>query len=82
MAKYSTAVEDYFQNVIKKSWTWARLTEEQQRFINMVIFDKIKGNDKTRQEWMQTIYHSYLVALEYKWSGWRETEDNEDVPEF
>lgn len=80
MKKYSTAVEDYFQNVIKKSWTWARLTEEEQeRFINMNVFDKIKGNDKTRVEWLNTIYHSYLVALEYRWAGWREIED---VPEF
>ena len=36
MAKYSSAVENYFQNVIKKSWTWNRLTEEEQRrFIDM-----------------------------------------------
>lgn len=26
MIKYSSAVENYFQNVIKKSWTWNRLT--------------------------------------------------------
>ena len=29
MAKYSSVVEEYFQNVIKKSWTWNRLTEEE-----------------------------------------------------
>ena len=46
--KNSNAVENYFQDVIKKSWTWNRLTEaEQKRFINMNVFDKIKGNDKT-----------------------------------
>ena len=73
MKKNSTAVESYFQNVIKKSWTWARLTEEEQkRFIDMNVFDMIKGNDKTRQEWMQTIYHSFISALGYKPIGWRE----------
>lgn len=71
--KYSTVVEDHFQNVIKKSWTWQRLTEEeQQRFISMNVFDKIKGNDKTRIEWLGTIYHSFLTGLGYKPVGWRE----------
>jgi hypothetical protein len=73
MKKHSTAVEDYFQNVIKKSWTWARLTEEEQkRFIDMNVFDKIKGNDNTRVEWMQTIYHTFISALGYKPIGWRD----------
>ena len=73
MKKYSPAAEDYFQNVIKKSWTWDRLTEEeQQRFMDMNVFDKIKGNDQTRVEWMYTIYQSYLTALEYQPIGWRE----------
>ena len=79
MKKYSTAVEDYFQNTIKKSWTWERLTkDEQQRFIDMNVFDKIKGNDQTRVEWMNTIYQSYLIALGYQPIGWRE----EETPKF
>lgn len=47
MVKYSPAVENYFQNVIKKSWSWDRLTEEERkRFIDMNVFDRIKGTDK------------------------------------
>lgn len=81
--KYSSAVEDYFQNVIKKSWTWSRLTEEEQkRFINMDMFDKIKGKDKTRVEWLHTIYHSFLSALGYKPIGWRETKEEKEIPKF
>lgn len=73
MAKYTMAVENYFQNVIKKSWTWQKLTEEEQnRFIDMNVFDRIKGNDKTRVEWLNTIYQSFLSALGYKPIGWRE----------
>lgn len=73
MAKHTMAVENYFQNVIKKSWTWERLTEEEQkRFIDMNVFDRIKGNDKTRVEWLKTIYQSFLSALGYKPIGWRE----------
>lgn len=81
--KYSSVVEDYLQNVIKKSWTWNRLTEEEQkRFIDMNVFDKIKGNDKTRVEWLHTIYHSFLSALGYKPIGWRETEEENENTKF
>ena len=73
MEKHTMAVENYFQNVIKKSWTWQKLTEEEQkRFIDMNVFDRIKGNDKTRVEWLNTIYQSFLSALGYKPIGWRE----------
>lgn len=79
--KYSNAVENYFQNVIKKSWTWQKLTqEEQQRFIGMNVFDKIKGTDKQRVEWLNTIYIAFLSALEYKPIGWRE--EDEEIPMF
>lgn len=81
--KYSSAVEDYFQNVIKKSWTWSSLTEEEQkRFIDMDVFDKIKGNDKTRVEWLNTIYRSFLSALGYKPIGWREGEEEREMLGF
>lgn len=81
MKKYSNVVENYFQNVIKKSWTWERLTnEERQRFIDMDVFDRIKGNDQTRIEWLNTIYQAFLAALDYKPIGWRETEEN--IPQF
>ena len=83
MMKYSAAIEDYFQNAIKKSWTWNRMTEEERRrFVDMDVFDGIKGNDKTRIEWLNTIYHAFLSALGYKCIGWRETEEDEGMPRF
>lgn len=73
MAKHTMTVENYFQNVIKKSWTWQKLTEEEQkRFIDMNVFDRIKGNDDTRVEWLNTIYQAFITALGYKPIGWRE----------
>ena len=73
MAKYSPVVENYLQNIITTSWNQEKLTEEEkQRFINMQVFDRIKGNDKTRIEWLNTIYQAYLTALMYKPIGWRE----------
>lgn len=83
MKKYSDAVENYFQNVIKKSWTWERLKEEEkQRFIDMNVFDRIKGNDKTRIEWLNTIYEAFISALGYMAIGWRETEEERENPIF
>ena len=81
MKKYLNAIENYFQNVIKKSWSWEKLTaEERQRFIDMDVFDRIKGNDQTRIEWLNTVYQSFLTALDYTPIGWRETE--KDIPQF
>lgn len=83
MKKYSRVVEDYFQKVIKNSWTWERLTEEEKRrFIDMTVFDQIKGNDSTRIEWLNTIYTAFLSALGYKPIGWRETEEENELPKF
>ena len=80
MCKKSNAVENHFQNVIKQSWTWDRLTEEErQRFINMNVFDKIKGTDKQRVEWLSTIYSAFLIGIGYEPIGWRETEE---TPKF
>lgn len=81
MKKQSNVVENYFQNVIKKSWSWEKLTnEERKRFIDMDVFDRIKGNDQTRIEWLNTIYQSFLAALDFEPIGWRETE--RDTPNF
>lgn len=81
MKKESTAVNDFFNRVVKKSWTWQRLTDEEKSRFNSMdnIFDKIKGNDSTRIEWFNTVYEAFLVALGYEPIGWRETEE---VPKF
>ena len=81
--KCSSIVENYFHSVIEKSWTWKRLTEEErQRFINMDVFERIRGDEQTKIEWLCTIYHSYIEALDYKPIGWRETAEEKDVPGF
>lgn len=81
MKKQSNVVENYFQNVIKKSWSWEKLSnEERQQFIDINVFDKIKGNDQTRIEWLNTIYQSFQAALDFKPIGWRE--EVKDIPQF
>ncbi len=70
------ATNEYFQNVIKNSWTWERLTEEEkQRFTNLDIFNEIKGNRDTRERWLFTIYVGFLAGCGYDDFGWRETEE-------
>lgn len=47
-----------------------------------MAFERIKGNDKTRIEWLCTIYESYIEALGYKPIGWRETAEEKEMPRF
>lgn len=73
MKKQTNIVSDYIERVIKKSWTWEKLTDdEKKRFLAMKVFDRIKGNDAARIEWLNSIYSTFLDALEYKPIGWRE----------
>ena len=73
-------VIDFFETVIIYSWTWKRLTDEEQyKFLNLPVWEHIKGTKKQRLEIFNSIYHAFLVGLGYKSSGWRETEE---VPQF
>lgn len=76
MEKLDEVTNKYFQNVIKNSWTWQRLTEEEkQRFVNLDVFNKIKGNKDTREQWLFTIYVGFLSGLGFDGSfRWRATE--------
>lgn len=74
--KQKNAIDDYFRNVIKKSWTWNRLTEEErQRFINNSDIEKISGSDKMKVEWFNSLYHAFLLGLGYYPVNWRENTD-------
>ena len=77
-------MDKYFQNVIKNSWTWQRLTEEEkQRFVNLDVFNKIKGNKDTREQWLFTIYVGFLFGLGFDGSfRWRATEEEKEEPFF
>ena len=71
--------------MIKDSWTYQRLTEdEQQRLFDTISWSEkrgqIKGNYEQRWDILQAIYHSFINALGYKPIGWREPE--EDIPLF
>lgn len=74
--KLDEVINKYFKNVIKNSWTWERLTEEEKRrFVNLDIFSEIKGNKDAREQWLFTIYAGFLFGCGYDDFGWRETEE-------
>ena len=82
--KIDEVTNKYFQNVIKNSWTWQRLTEEEkQRFVNLDVFNKIKGNKDTREQWLFTIYAGFLSGLGYDgFIRWRATEEEKEEKEL
>ena len=70
-------VFENFENMVKNSWTYDRLTLQEkgrlQEIINSMYTKKcIKGTYRQRWDTLQAIYHSFLVALDYKAVGWRE----------
>lgn len=70
------AVSEYLE-MIKKSWTWGRLTEsERTAFLDSVEWsidqNVIVGTWKQRWMICQALYTTLLYALDYKPFGWRE----------
>ena len=80
MKKESKAIEVYLENVIKKSWTWGRLTDDERKRFLSLDFSKISGRDATRIEWFHSMYYAFLLGLGYKPIGWRETD--KEIPKF
>ena len=66
-------VDNYFHNIIKNSWTWSKLTEEEKkRFTNLDVFQDIRGGKDTAEQWFFTIYAGFLAGLGYNGTKWRE----------
>lgn len=76
--KLDEVTNKFFQNIIKTSWTWQRLTEEEKsRFENLDIFCEISGTKDMREQWLFTIYVSFLSGLGYDGWHWRDEEKTE-----
>lgn len=74
-----------FNEMIKKSWTYARLTQQEkdnwEKTLREIRTDKaLKGTYKQRWEILNAIYGAYINALGYEPIGWRETE--QDIATF
>lgn len=69
-------IKNYFETVIKKSWTWAKLTQQEKENFIELNFDLITGTAKKRKAIFNLVYHAFLVGLGYKPTGWREENKN------
>lgn len=68
------AAYNYFNTVISKSWTWQRLTdEEQKRFITCIDFSRITGTATQRIKVLNMVYSAFLHGVGYSPVGWRES---------
>lgn len=66
-----------FINMIKNSWTYAKLTkEEKEKFFETMQHIEtrniLKGTYKQRWEILNTIYYGFLVGVGYSPINWRD----------
>lgn len=70
------ALNNFYEN-IKKSWTYKRLTKEERERLAITLFspvvvNNLKGTYGQRYRMLFAIYHSFLMALDYNPTNWRE----------
>lgn len=68
-----------FVEMIKKSWTYDRMTDREKKIIVDILYNirtenATKGTYKQRWETLQAIYGAYLAGLGYDSPSWRETQ--------
>lgn len=71
-----------FMSMIKKSWTYDKMTNnERGLFMDSVIWANeqniIKGDYRTRWDILQGLYYTFLTAIGYSGSKWREPNPDE-----
>ena len=76
-----------FLSMIYKSWTWKRMTKEEQVICNRLFEEPhakqaITGSYDTRYKICQAIYASYLAGLGYRDGFWREPKEKEPAEEL
>lgn len=78
MKNKENALND-FMEMIRKSWTYNRLTpEEIKRLESDVLRDMpLFGNYKQRFEQLNNVYYAFIVGLDYNPLTWRK-----DAPQF
>ena len=71
-------IQDYLE-MIKKSWTWAKLTDEEkecfEKFLayHPMVEEAVKGNYLQRWHSLEPIYHAFLMGCGYhNQLNWRE----------
>ena len=84
MNNKENAIDNYI-DIIRKSWTWAKLTEQEQNsFIDtvrsIIVRGDIKGTYKQRSLYMSNLYTMFLMGVGYDSPNWRNNDP--DAPLF
>lgn len=66
---------DYLE-MIKKSWTYARMTKEEREKIQEIltsgrIKEDIKGTYQQRRQALNSLYYAFLIGIGYDNTDWR-----------
>lgn len=79
MSSEKLNILEEFRNMIANSWTFKRLTKKEQERIFYILSENhiqtreaLKGNKKACWNILQAIYSSFLIALDYNPTNWRE----------
>ena len=78
MKDKNLAKQKYLE-MIKQSWTWAKLTEQEKEKFSELLEHPcssvvIRGNYDQRWEACEALYHTYLEGLGYKPLDWRDSQ--------
>lgn len=79
MKEKENVLKDY-KNMIINSWTYKKMTEEEQiqlfkMFDSVQTREALKRSYHQRWEILQALYNSFLLALNYTWN-WRDEDEN------
>jgi hypothetical protein len=79
------ATRDYIE-IVKNSWTFAKLTtDEKNKILDILKFSIVRGTYQERHDILNQLYNCFLQALGFEGCGigWRETkEEAETMPRF
>lgn len=69
-----------FLEMIRNSWTYDRMTEEEKNKIHCILLDyrttdNIKGTYRQRWDALNALYHAFLIAIDYNGPEWRADND-------
>lgn len=80
MKNKENALSD-FAEMIKSSWTFQRMTEEEQArcFDALHGHEKLRGNYRQRWDWLHDIYNAYLLGLGYDDFNWRDKPEDDKL---
>lgn len=80
-----SALKDYLE-MIKKSWTWDKLTEKERKNFEECLYKaryELKGSYKKRWDILGNYYTMFLLGTGYDGLNWRETEqERKENPRF